>query len=477
MRQIFMFIWMILQAWRVVRGAWCVHKASAPRTTVYTWIKLLGVICLLTAVSACQQPTETPPQTAVAQLATATEIPPLPTPHTPLPTSTAESYPAAPTSYPSHLPTAYPVQVTATLAAPTLVAPVPTTQPVTRNNSYLPVIEVAAATPTATVPPPPTATPAPMPTVDFTAVRANLQAQGQELAFVKIGFHVTLMEDETLIDLWTQKLDAAGVPVFLKSVDNAEPLFKAQELMKQSGVPHVLVFRASGGVPNYDLPPAQAAQLHWEEHRALWPPELDPNLVWMETINEVDKNRSEWLAQFALETARLAMNDGFKWAAFGWASGEPEPEQWQSPAMLDFLRLAGANPERLAIALHEYSYDKSKIGDQYPFKIGRFQALFRIADQYGIPRPTVLITEWGWEYRAVPEPGEALRDIAWAAKLYAAYPQVKGAAIWHFGIGCCFSDISQQTERLIEPLLAYSLTNYFAVMGGETAVNPDAYRP
>lgn len=412
-----------------------------------------------------------PPQTAVAQLPTNT---PPPTLNAQLPTPTPEPYPAQSTISPTAPPTAYPapVQPTATIAA---VA----TQPASSHNSYLPVVGVAAetATPTATLPPPPTASPTPVPTVDFTAVRANLQAQGQELAFVKIGFHVTLMEDESLIDLWTQKMDAAGVPIFLKSVDNAEPLFKAQALMKQSGVPHVLVFRASGGVPNYDLPPAQAAQLHWEEHRALWPPELDPNLVWMETINEVDKNRSEWLAQFALETARLAMNEGFKWAAFGWASGEPEPEQWQSPAMLDFLRLAGANPERLAIALHEYSYDKSKIGDQYPFKIGRFQALFRIADQHSIPRPTVLITEWGWEYRAVPEPEEALRDIAWAAKLYAAYPQVKGAAIWHFGIGCCFSDISQQTERLIEPLLAYSLTNYFAAAGGETAVNPDAYRP
>lgn len=448
-------------------------------------LKIMMIALLLTAVSACQQPiassqTETiVPQTAVAQLPTATQqsahsptFAPLIEPNDPLDPTHESPYPAI--SYPGDGSTSLPTAV-----LPTVTIAAPTTQPVIQNNSYLPVIESAAATatPTATLPPPPTATPAPVPAVDFTAVRANLQAQGQELAFVKIGFHVTLMEDESLIDLWTQKMDAAGVPIFLKSVDNAEPLFKAQELMKQSGVPHVLVFRASGGVPIYDLPPAQAAQLHWEEHRALWPPELDPNLVWMETINEVDKNRSEWLAQFALETARLAMNEGFKWAAFGWASGEPEPEQWQQPAMLDFLRLAGANPDRLAIALHEYSYDKSKIGDQYPFKIGRFQELFRIADQYGIPRPTVLITEWGWEYRAVPEPEEALRDIAWAARLYAAYPQVKGVALWHIGVGCCFFDISQQTERLVEPLLHYSLTNYFAVAGGETAVNPDAYRP
>ena len=280
-------------------------------------------------------------------------------------------------------------------------------------------------------------------------------------------------------------LDAAGIPFFLKSVDNAQPIFIAQEIMKQSGVPHVLVYRkaAQGGsdydwnVPNYSLPPDQAAEIHWQMHRDAFPPELDRNLVWLETINEVDKNRAEWLGQFALKTAELAMNEGFRWAAFGWASGEPEPENWQTPSMLAFLRLVGNNPDTLAIALHEYSYLLDEIGHEYPYKVGRFQTLFQITDQYGIPRPTVLITEWGWTYAEVPLPEQALQDITWASQLYAPYPQVKGAAIWF--LGGQFGEIADLAQRLIVPLTRYSLQNYFTapLPSIQAPIQPEAYQP
>jgi hypothetical protein len=336
--------------------------------------------------------------------------------------------------------------------------------------------------PTATPLPPPSATkpPPPTPTIDFTAVRQQLQAQGQDLAHVKIGFHTSIGGNQEGLDTWMQRLDAAGVPFFLMSADNAEPLFRAQQLMQASGVPHTLVYRRSGDnydVPNYDLPPAEAARQHWQLHREAFPPELDPTLVWLETINEVDKNRSQWLAEFALATAELAIADGFRWAAFGWASGEPEPEHWQSPAMLAFLRFAAEHPDQIAIALHEYSFMTEDIADQYPYKVGRFQQLFQICDEYGIPRPTVLITEWGWAYQDVPSPGEALQHIAWASKLYAPYPQIKGAAIWH--LGCCFANVANQTQRLIAPLTEYSLGNYYAIPlpPAQAPIAPELYRP
>src|SRR5690606_14654197 len=122
------------------------------------------------------------------------------------------------------------------------------------------------------------------------------------------------------LEEWMTALDAAGVPIFLKSADNAQPLFLAQQLQQQSGVPHTLLFPRTGvayDVPNYNLPPQQAAAEHWALHKAAWPPELDPSLVWIETLNEVDKNRAEWLGEFALHTAQLALADGFRWAAFG----------------------------------------------------------------------------------------------------------------------------------------------------------------
>ena len=398
---------------------------------------------------------------------------------------------AVPAPYPAPtIPTqeAYPI-VTEVGGATAVPIPQNTPDPDTNSEIYLPAVvgnlleeidTLANATPT------PLPTPTPIPTLDFAALQAQLQAEGQSLVTNKIGFHAGINGTMEGLEEWMRQLDAAGAPFFIKTADNAEPVYIAQELMKQSGVPHTLVFRnAAGGddynVPFYDLPPEEAAQIHWQKHIEDFPPELDPDLVWLETINEVDKNRSEWLAQFALATAQLALRDGYKWAAFGWASGEPEPADWQSPAMLEFLRLAAANPDRIAIALHEYSYLVDDIGHEYPYKMGRFLELFRICDQYGIARPTVLITEWGWTYEEVPEPEQALRDIAWANRLYAPYPQVKGAAIWFLGgeVGGDYGSISVQTQRLIRPLTDYSLRHYFTapLPPNQAAVDPAPYAP
>jgi hypothetical protein len=148
--------------------------------------------------------------------------------------------------------------------------------------------------------------------------------------------------------------------------------------------------------------------------------------------------------------------------------------------MLELLRLIGDNPDRLAIALHEYSYLAEDIGHEYPYKVGRFLDLFRIADENGIPRPTVLITEWGWTYNNIPPIPEAMADIDWAARLYGAYPQVKGAAIWNLGkIDTEFLNLNDQVRTLIEPLTAYSLTNYFSAPQSpdQTTLDPGQFPP
>ena len=437
----------------------------------------MGWLLLATAITACQSaPTPTPiipTNTATPEpISQVTAYPVQPQTGYPLPAS-----PTAPDAYPLTKPTAE------IIFTP---APFPS---VDGSDLFLPLItgpEPATATPlpstaTATAVPSPT----PIPTVDFAAVRTELAAQGLALSPIKIGFHTGIGGNSAGLEEWMRALDAAGVPFFLKSVDNAQPIFVAQEIMKQSGVPHVLVYRkaAQGGsdydwnVPNYSLPANQAAEIHWQMHRDAFPPELDRNLVWLETVNEIDKNQAEWLGQFALKTAELALNEGFRWAAFGWASGEPEPDDWQTPSMLAFLRLAGNNPDKLAIALHEYSYLRDDIGHEYPFKVGRFQTLFQITDQYGIPRPTVLITEWGWTYEEVPTPEQALRDIAWASRLYASYPQVKGAAIWF--LGGQFGEIANLAQRLIEPMTSYSLQNYFTapLPPAQAPIQPEAYQP
>lgn len=372
----------------------------------------------------------------------------------------------------------YPV-VTPQPAEPTEIVPYPEPQATATAGPIQPTVAITPtqsifmpiftvdeeSAPTATATPlpsaTPTSTPTPIPTIDFVAVTADLAAQGQALSTHKIGFHIGVGGNRDGLGEWMERLNEAGVPFFLKSVSDAGPLFEAQEMIKAGGVPHTLVFRHSGDeydVPDYSLPPAEAARQHWALHMAVWPPELDPNYVWLETINEVDKNESEWLATFALETAALAERDGFKWAAFGWSSGEPEPVHWEGEQMVAFLRLVASRPDRLAIALHEYSYTTADIADGFPFKVGRFQQLFAVTDRYGLARPTVLITEWGWEYQNIPSVEQAMADIAWAEALYAPYPQVKGAAIWYLGPG--FGHVADQTQQLIRPVMIYGLTAY-----------------
>jgi hypothetical protein len=417
----------------------------------------LCVFCLLAllAVLAACTPAPLPPTTTSTPLPP-TATAPAPAINTPSVTSTPTlSYTATPVA--TVVPTAElvgqdePNQQNGTLFLPIVGLPI----------AAMPDEQMTAtATPSPTFTPTPS--PTPVPTVDFTAVSATLEAQGMSMGYSKIGFHTGPGGNREGLDVWMRRQTEAGLPLFLKSVGDAGPLYEAQQLRAETGVPHTLVFRHAGhewDTPNYDLPPAEAARRHWDLHVQAWPPELDTAVVWLETINEVDKNRSEWLAQFALETAQLALRDGRKWAAFGWSSGEPEPEQWETPAMLAFLRLAGQHPDQIAIALHEYSYVNEDITDAYPYRVGRFQQLLAITDKHNIPRPTILITEWGWTYDSNPPIPLAIQHIDWAARLYAPYPEVKGAAIWYLGGG--FQEIANDTQQLIEPVTIYNLTHYY----------------
>jgi hypothetical protein len=308
------------------------------------------------------------------------------------------------------------------------------------------------------------------PALDFAAIRQQLAAQGKSMATVKIGFHVGPGGNQNGLGDWMRCLDAAGIPFVLKSADAAGAIWEGAQLKAASGVPHVLVYRRSVGdgwswdVPDYNAPPAEEAARHWQRHRDEFPPELEQykHLIWIESINEVDKNRSEWLGEFAYHTALIAIEQGFNWSAFGWSSGEPEREHWTGPWMQEFLRLAAQHPDRIAVALHEYSYVEENLDRQYPYLVGRFQTLYDVADELGIRRPTVLITEFGWVYDGVPSVNQAINvDLPWAAELYAAHPEMLGAAIWYLGPG--FGGIANQAQQLIAPLTAYALQTYFVI--------------
>ncbi len=282
------------------------------------------------------------------------------------------------------------------------------------------------------------------------------------LDYVKIGFHDGPGGSARGITEWMTTLDAQGIPFFLKTADDAGSLYQAQQLAKASGVPHILVFRRSGGdfeLPNYNDNPVDAAREHWQKHLDAFPPELDKSMVWIESANEVDQRRSEWMAEYSLEVAKLAVAGGHKYAAFGWSSGEPEYADWRAPKMEEFLRFAADHPNQVAVSLHEYSYTNRDLFYNYPFQVGRFQLLFLAADRMGIRRPTVLITEFGWEYVSLPDPNTAMDQMDRVMKLYAKYPEVKGAAIWYLGGG--YSNIPTKASALFEPLTAHTTSVFY----------------
>jgi hypothetical protein len=254
-------------------------------------------------------------------------------------------------------------------------------------------------------------------------------------------------------------LDAAGIPVIAKSTDSTTGIYDLQEIMRNSDVPHVPVYRLTTAgqdgsyefdVPRYELDPHSAALIHWNETIARLPPELDPDLTWIEVINEVDKNRSEWLALFAQHIASVALAAGYKILMFGWSSGEPEIDHWRGPEMIRFLRMCEAHPERLGIALHEYDYghhgplDSRVAGWHY----GRYRNIHTVCDEYGILRPTIVFTEWGWSYQDVPPHVVDWCEIA--STEYYNEPNVLGCALWYLGPG--FGGIANKLNPFMEPL-------------------------
>ncbi len=326
--------------------------------------------------------------------------------------------------------------------------------------------------PSSTSRPSPTATPTPPPT-DFDAVREQLRAGGQDLAHVKIGFHLGPGGNARGLGDYLRGLADAGVPAVVKSAD----AYGACAEALRASPDHVTVFRMSGGdleLPDYDLPPDVAAEEHWARVLAALPPEFDKR-TWLEVMNEPDKGRADWLGHCAHRLAELALRDGYRLAAFGWSSGEPERGHWETPGMQAFLSLAAEHPERVAVALHEYSYSVDHIANQYPGLVGRFQMLFQVCDALGIDRPTVLITEWGWEAERVPAAEQAMEDIAWASQLYAAYPQVRGAALWYLGSG--YGGIADQAQRLILPMRYYAWSEYFVIQPGQRPTDPNLFAP
>lgn len=318
------------------------------------------------------------------------------------------------------------------------------------------------------------------------------------LAYPKIGIHTAVGGNPTGIGDYIRQVDTAGRQTpgrkaLVMCADGTTGLSDAYALIDQgSPVPHVLAWRkVSGplsendpefyGVPDYNLPPSQAAANHWGIIKPTIPPEVTAHKAhtWIVPINEPDKNRAHWLGLFAVEMAELMNADGYKCAMFGWSAGEPEPTDWQTSGMIAYLEYCAAHPQMAAVALHEYSFDQQTIwtgkdaqGNIIPINpdtdelvlVGRFLKLFAACDAQGIARPKVLITEWGWEQNDVPEPAIAMQHIDDAmARLYAHYPEVEIPGLWYTGPG--YGGVANQAQKLIAPIAQHAISRVYEVDG------------
>lgn len=273
-----------------------------------------------------------------------------------------------------------------------------------------------------------------------------------------LGFHIGPGGRRDGLFESLQRQSLAGLPIVLKSVDDYGMIHRLlNEIAGIKEKRNAIVFRLSSGgfdLPDYNKSPRDAAAEHSLRIIENLPTEFDKDNVWLEVINEPDKNRAEWLAEFMTEMFYIMSPRGYKLLAFGWSAGEPETNHWQGPKMLDFLRLASST-DRLGIALHEYSLSPDG-KNAYPYLIGRFQFLLEACDKNSIGRPQIFITEWGWMYDDIGD--TPLEDIRWAAKLVYHVPEVKMAALWYLGGGANWGGIADKAIKLLEPIEKLSLS-------------------
>lgn len=306
------------------------------------------------------------------------------------------------------------------------------------------------------------------------------------------GLH-TASGGDGVKDGFYDSINAAGKRFCAKGAD-ALPHY-ALSVAQNSQIDHVIVYRISvpyddgpaagipslppsgdTGVPEYHLDPEAAADRHanWHldviEHRFA-PGEFDKAIVYIEITNETayDLEHASWMGHFATAAAKIINGRGYRFAAFGFASGNPDLGAWETPGMLEYLHYCAAldDPYQAIVALHEYSLSRKSIWtkavegegiiDTTPddpdagYLVGRFRLLFEACDDLGIRRPFVVITEWGWTETAIPASIEVAKEhIISAGEWYAQWPEVLGCAVWYLGPG--YGGIAQQALKLVDPL-------------------------
>jgi hypothetical protein len=277
----------------------------------------------------------------------------------------------------------------------------------------------------------------------------------------------------------------AGLPISIMAADMS-PWDAIQAAVKYPNPKHFIGWRTTNyPVPgnNYTVEPVAAARAAWDLYMSKLPPELldHKDKFWIVVWNEVrGKNTDEFVygnmhigeynALAGMEILRLSKQNGFRTLLYGYAPGNPEPDTWEQPAMVELLRYMAQNKEDTGIALHEYSLADNMV-NQYPHHIGRFEVMLQVCDRYKIGWPSFAITEFGWRQEWTPGPSAAIGDLNIPEVManYMRYHEFLGATIWYLGPG--YEGVANLAQKLIAPVGQYVLnTEYEVVM--KTAMLP-----
>jgi murein DD-endopeptidase MepM/ murein hydrolase activator NlpD len=290
----------------------------------------------------------------------------------------------------------------------------------------------------------------------------------------------------------------AGIPVFAASSDSMTMLYDLQVSRQQTGVPHqgnfIPTLGADGNRFDFDQNwyPSREAALQAYDDNATWrwtnaepkiPPELDKTIIAISLENEQNHvigwdgatpipGLSGWADSYgwqAYYSGLEALRRGYRYFAFSFAGGNPDEGFWEADGILKYLRLCEQHPAELGVALHEYSFTLD-LQDGWGYKIGRFLKLHETCDAHGIRRPDIMIKEFGWAERDIPDLGEAMRQLPDASTLYAQYDNIIGAAIWTAAAG--WGNASRDVPKLIPLVNDYTLSWRY-----EGEVDPDPTPP
>ena len=291
---------------------------------------------------------------------------------------------------------------------------------------------------------------------------------------IRMGFHTGPGGNATGIGEYVRRLDDAGIPATIVAVGTTTGISDVFEVWRSgSPVNHVVCYRTdpkedqSFSVPNYTLSPTDAAIEFWNKQLSVLPPELEEFKGRVKLIigNELDKERSDWLGEWGTEIATLANSEGWSVLLFGFSSGEPEPEHWETNGMLRFLNYCEENPLMCGLALHEYSYDDHTLNNGDGWLIGRYKKVYETCDMFGIAYPEIVITEFGYQSVTVPPVTDYIEnDHDW---LWETYPDYPAAAWWY--LGPWKNNLADKVQTYIVPITNQTLTRKIA---GDLSFNP-----